>query len=118
FDAGYALKTLAHSHPMIRYWTARLLGDAKQVTAPVRDALGKLAHSEADVEVRTQLASTARRLPATDALPIIRELLLRSEDATDKLQPLLLWWAIESKCALDRDAILGLLRETSLWSAP
>jgi putative heme-binding domain-containing protein len=118
FDPAYALQTLTHPNPMVRYWTLRLLGDAKQVTPPVREALVKLAGAEPEVEVRTQLASTARRLPAADAIPILRELLLRGEDAADKLQPLLLWWAIESKCATDRDAILALLAESPLWSAP
>ena len=69
-------------------------------------------------EVRTQLASTARRLTAADALPIIRELLLRSEDAPDKQQPLLLWWAIESKCGADRAAVLAMLDDKSLWAGP
>src|SRR5256885_592039 len=103
---------------MVRYWAARLLGDAKKLAAVSREPLVKLAQSEREVEVRTQLASTARRGPAADALPILRELLLRGEDATDKLQPLLLWWAIESKCAADRDAILALLTESPIWSAP
>ena len=118
FDESYALKTLAHSHPMLRYWTVRLLGDAKHVSVAARDALALLAHSEADVEVRTQLASTARRLPAADALPILRELLLRSEDAVDKHQPLLLWWALESKCGADREAVLTMLGDKPLWAAP
>jgi len=117
FDETCALKTLKHSHPMVRYWTARLLGDAKKLAVPVRDALVQLARSEADVEVRTQLASTARRLSAADALPIVSELLLRNEDAADKHQPLLLWWAIEGKCGGDRDAVLRLAGERPLWSA-
>ncbi len=118
FDEGYALKTLGHSHPMLRYWTARLLGDAKHVGTAARDAFVQLARSEADVEVRTQLASTARRLPAGDAVPIIRELLVRSEDATDRHQALLLWWALESKCDADREAVMAMLGDESLWAAP
>ncbi|MEO6742710.1 MAG: c-type cytochrome, partial [Chthoniobacteraceae bacterium] len=58
------------------------------------------------------------RLIASDALPLIRELLLRSEDAGDKYQPLLIWWALESKCKLDREAVLALLGEKALWALP
>ena len=125
FDENYALKTLKHLHPMVRYWTVRLLGDAKRMTAPTREALVLLANTEADVEVRTQLASTARRLPAADALPIIHELLRRSEDARDKYQPLLVWWALESKCGADREAVLKMLAwrgaapdDHGLWASP
>ncbi len=134
FDETYALKTLKHSHPMVRYWTVRLLGDKWPAQVPGHEkavkyertswnfqackALVDLARTETDVEVRTQLASTARRLLASDALPIIRELLLRSEDAPDKHQPLLLWWAIESKCGADRAAVLAMLDDKSLWAAP
>ncbi|MEO6789159.1 MAG: dehydrogenase, partial [Chthoniobacteraceae bacterium] len=134
FDETYALTTLKHSHPMVRYWTVRLLGDMWPAHVPGQEkavkyertkasldackALSELARTEPDVEVRTQLASTARRLPAADALPIIRELLLRSEDASDKYQPLLLWWAIESKCGADREAVLAMLGDKALWASP
>ncbi len=134
FDETYALTTLKHSHPMVRYWTVRLLGDQWPAQVPGQEkptkyertawsvaagkALAELARTEPDVEVRTQLASTAKRLPTSDALPVIRELLLRSEDAGDKYQPLLIWWALESKCRFDREAVLALLGEKALWASP
>ncbi len=152
FNNDYALTTLKHSHPMVRYWTVRLLGDRspwaygwnrslpkpvrpklspellkwmeteriKDVEAeqPVLKALVELARTETDVEVRTQFASTAKRLIARDALPIIRDLLLRSEDAGDKYQPLLIWWALESKCKSDRESVLALLADKALWASP
>ncbi len=143
FDETYALTTLRHSHPMVRYWTVRLLGDrcpihlgrpvteseieraveslrrrVDQMNGKTPGELAALASTEPDVEVRTQLASTARRLPAASALPILRELLLHSEDASDKHQPLLIWWALESKCKFDRDAVLALLGDKALWVSP
>src|SRR5262249_45354238 len=60
----------------------------------------------------------ARRLPARDALPIISNLLARDEDASDIHIPLLLWWAIESKCGSDPDAVLGLFADKGLWERP
>jgi putative heme-binding domain-containing protein len=33
-------------------------------------------------------------------------------------QPLLLWWAIESKCENDRDQVLALFEDTAVWKLP
>ncbi len=147
FDENYALTTLKHSHPMVRYWTVRLLGDRwparldgsalalnRETEALKRKltegnfetekALASLAQTETDAEVRTQLASTARRLRVTDGLPIIRDLLKWNEDASDKYQPLLLWWALESKCGKEREAVLDTLAQNpalashGLWDSP
>src|SRR5262249_55826813 len=69
-------------------------------------------------EVRSQMASSAKRLPAADALPVVRELVLHDEDVNDKFIPLLLWWAMESKASSDRSLLLDKLHETRLWAAP
>jgi len=118
FDDAFALQTLKHPNEMVRYWTIRLLGDRKRVTSAQQTALLATAKTEPVAEVRAQLASSVTRLPGKDALPITRELLLRSEDVTDKHVPLLLWWAVESKCATDRDAILRMLEDSTFWHAP
>ena len=118
FDDAFALQTLSHPSEMVRYWTIRLLGDRKRVTPAQQTALLALAKTEPVAEVRAQLASSVTRLPGKDALPITHELLLRSEDVTDKHVPLLLWWAVESKCATDRDAILRMLEDSTFWHAP
>jgi putative heme-binding domain-containing protein len=51
-------------------------------------------------------------------LPIIRELLQRSQDVDDPQIPLLLWWAIEDKSISDRGEVAGLLASASAWQAP
>jgi len=51
--------------------------------------------------VVAQLACTAKRLPGDEALPVIERLLLRG--ANDAVIPWLVWWAVESKAASDRD---------------
>jgi len=78
----------------------------------------QLATTEPDLHVRLQLAASARRLPAAQCLPILRELLLHDEDAKDPRIPLMTWWAIEAKCATDRDAVLALFAESPLWDHP
>jgi putative heme-binding domain-containing protein len=118
FDEALALRTLAHPDPSVRLWTVRLLGDEKKVTPEVARRLESMAHSEPHVEARVQLACTAKRLPAADALPIVRGLLERGEDVADIYQPLLLWWAIESKCEADRGRVLKLFEEPAVWKLP
>src|SRR5262249_21606659 len=74
FDAGLAVETLSHRDPHVRLWTVRLLGDDNKVSSALAKQLAEMARTEPHVEVRSQLASTAKRLPATDALPIVRSL--------------------------------------------
>ncbi|NNE00602.1 MAG: c-type cytochrome, partial [Pirellulaceae bacterium] len=104
---------LQHDDPDIRRWTVRLLGDRREG----HPELASLAASESNVQVRSQLASAAKRVPTAEALPIIRELLLRSEDLADPHMPLMNWWALEAHAA-DRSAIKQLFADAELWKAP
>ena len=79
-DEATALAALDHADPYTRLWTARLLCDASHVSPTVAKALARRAAIEPNVEVRSQLACSAKRLPARDALPIVTPLLARSED--------------------------------------
>ncbi len=118
FDDALASETLTHANPFVRYWTIRLLGDSRRLSPNLQPRLMEMARSEANVEVRTQLAASCKRWPAATALPIVRELCLRAEDAADKHQPLLLWWAIENKATSDRAAVLNLFKEPTFWNMP
>jgi putative membrane-bound dehydrogenase-like protein len=115
FNEAAALKLLEHRDPFVRLWTARLLGDANQVAPALAAKLVETAEREANVEVRAQLACTAKRLPVKDDLAIVRALLNHDEDAADPRLPLLLWWAIEARADADRDSVLALFRESPLW---
>ena len=75
FTADAVLRALGSRHPDVRRWAVRLVGDARRASPDVARALEDLAAGEADREVRSQLASTAKRLPAPHALPIVRRLL-------------------------------------------
>ena len=115
-----AREMLAHEDQFVRAWTVRLLCDHYQVAPKITKALADLAGDEAYIEVRKQLASSARRLPAKDALPIIRNLLKYDDDASDIHQPLLLWWALEAKATGEgRDLILDIvLSGDDVWQRP
>jgi putative membrane-bound dehydrogenase-like protein len=93
---------LSHRDPRLRRWAVQFLGDEPRLSRSIHAQLVQMASEEPDVSVRTLLACTARRLPADQALPILRRLLLRDEDAADPYQPLLLWWGIEQHCLKTR----------------
>src|SRR5262249_49941462 len=77
--------------------------------------LVRRAAIEPDVEVRSQLACSARRLPTQVALPIVRALLSRDHDAGDIHLPLLLWWAIEAKVTTDPESGLAMFGDREVW---
>jgi putative membrane-bound dehydrogenase-like protein len=118
WDDALAMRAFEHPDAAVRRWSVRLMGDRKELSHLVAHRLAQLAAAEPDVEVRSQLASTARRLPAGQALPIVGALLGRLEDDTDPHVPLLLWWAIESKAALEREEVLGWLAPPRVWDLP
>jgi putative heme-binding domain-containing protein len=96
----------------------RLLADENQVSPALATAITQLARRESNLEVRNQLACSARRLPAAEGLAIVRQLLTHDEDAADNRMPLHLWWAIEAKAGSDRPDVLGLFEDSSLWQRP
>lgn len=99
-----------HSSPYIRRWVVRLLGDRRQGLSSLID----MAEKETDVQVRSQLAATAKRIPATTALPLIGKLLLHQEDVTDPHIPLMIWWALEAH-ADEFEAVMHFLSQADLW---
>jgi len=117
-DEPLALAALAHRDPHVRLWTVRLLADPGDVSPTIAARLVDLAAAEADIEVRVQLAASARRLPADECLKIVAALCRHSADLADPFQPLLLWWAIEAHAAADPDAVLGMLADAALWREP
>ena len=118
FDDAIAKQLLGHRSVPVRFWTVRLLGDARKVSGTIASQLTELARAEPSPVVRSQLACTAKRLPAAEALPVVWQLLLRDEDLKDPHIPLLLWWAIESKAASDRAAVLDVLTAPEAWKTP
>jgi mono/diheme cytochrome c family protein len=108
---------LKHPSAHVRRWAVRLLGDGGSVSSTTAAELRTLAANEPDVEVRSQLASTAKRLPAAHALAIVRPLLARDEDAADKHLPLLLWWAVESKADTGQRELLAMIEDPAVWQS-
>lgn len=118
FTTNFIASGAKRRDPQIWLWIIRLLGDENQLPADVASTFQQLALTETNLELRAQLACTARRLPAKDALAVIASLSHRAEDADDPRLPLLCWWAIESKCESDRDAVLKLFEDSPFWNLP
>jgi putative membrane-bound dehydrogenase-like protein len=117
-DDGFALEMLSHSNENVRAWTARLLGDRKSVTEAQAKRLAEMAATDSSPTVRSQLACTAKRLPAKDGLPIVAGLMHREEDVEDPFIPMLIWWAIEDKAVSDIEPVLSLFESEEDWTAP
>lgn len=109
---------LNHEDPFVRLWTARLICDDHEVAFSLAEQMAELAAREHNIEVRAQLACSARRLPAKHCFPIVEQLLVRSEDVADKYQPLLLWWAIEQHFDDGREHVLALMSKAGIWDEP
>lgn len=137
-SSASAAPFLAHADPQVRLWATRFIGDpfpgaldsGAQIPGSAgpedlgerarRDApkLLALAASEPSIEVRVQLAATAKRLPVEQALPLIKALAQRDEDAADKRQPLMIWWALEAQATADREAVVRLFADPAVWDRP
>lgn len=100
---------LANQNSHVRRWVVRLLGDRHEG----HPGLVEMANDE-DIQVRSQLASTAQRLSATDAIPIIQALLNRDEDVDDPHMPLMIWWALEAQ-ADHWPELKAILADSSVW---
>ena len=117
FDEAFGVKCLGHRSPHVRRWAVRLLGDEVRLSAETCRKLAELAAAEPDVSVRSQLASTAKRLPADAALPIIRAIVVRDLDRNDPHVPLLLWWAVEKHCVAARGPVTDFFASAKAWKA-
>jgi len=117
FDETLADKLLNSPHAPVRAWTVRLLGDRRQISGEMAHRLDKFAEHDPSVLVRQQLAATAARLPASQAMPIINANINRDVDFDDPYIPLLWWWAIERRSVSDRDEVMRRFIRPSLWKS-
>ncbi|HEX8912398.1 MAG TPA: PVC-type heme-binding CxxCH protein, partial [Humisphaera sp.] len=109
---------LGHPLPTVREWAVRLAGDTKGATVSeaVEKRLHEMAAGETDLRVRSQLASTARRLEPVQGAELVQRMIEadRASDAADPHIPLLMWWAVEATLGPDKagDTVLN----TNAWA--
>jgi putative membrane-bound dehydrogenase-like protein len=117
-DDPIAAELLDHPSADIRRWTVRFIGDQEKPAPELARRLAELAAREPSVHVRSQLASTAKRLPGEQALPLIERLLAHDEDHDDPFVPLLVWWAVEHHADSARENLLDLLTRQQVSARP
>lgn len=113
-----AIEWLGHQDQHVRRWVTRLIGDRRAAGPNLADTLSELAGREPQAQVRSQLAASAKRLPPEVAIPIVRNLLGRSDDMTDLHLPLMDWWAIEAHAEDGRELILRMAGDAATWKLP
>lgn len=116
-EAGDRLPSLLESHhpEQVRAWTVRLLGEQPdQLGDELVGQLLELAASDRSALVRRHLASLLQRLPSSRAWPLVEALARRAEDATDDVNPLILWYGLEPLVVEDPGRGLALAKETAI----
>lgn len=113
-----AIALLEHPSEQVRKWSIRLACDDHEVTPNYAERLAKLASQETSPEVRSQMASSAARLPAVAGLPILKQLAARSDDTADPQLPLLIWWGVEKHVDTSRGEVLAMFSDREFWLHP
>ncbi|MCB1232841.1 MAG: c-type cytochrome [Verrucomicrobiae bacterium] len=113
-----AIEWLGHQDEHVRRGVIRLIGDHRKAGPELADSLSELAAKEPQVQVRSQLAASAKRLPPEVAIPIVRNLLGRSEDAEDLHLPLMDWWALEAHAEDGREMVVRMVADPATWKLP
>ncbi|MEM7599919.1 MAG: dehydrogenase, partial [Verrucomicrobiota bacterium] len=115
-NSSAAAEGLESESPHVRRLTVRTIGDEKQVSETVGSKLIALAEKEPNVDVRSQLAATAKRLPPDTAIPLLRQLLGHDSDLSDPHLPLMIWWAFEAHA--DAPQVAALSIDPLMWERP
>jgi putative heme-binding domain-containing protein len=106
---------LKHPVDSIRSWTVRFVGDARKASPEIEHNFVSLAKRDSSPLVVTQLACTAKRLPAADGLPILAAIASRDEWASDPYIPLLCWWGVEAHALNDTQQTFDLFASPAAW---
>ncbi len=117
FNEPLAMQLLESPHPAVRAWTVRLLGDGKTLSDDMAHRLDDFAEQEPDLTVRQQLACSAARFPARQAMPMINANINRDIDTDDPYLPLLWWWAVERHSVSGREEVMKRFVRPSLWNS-
>ncbi len=110
-----AVKWLGHNDADVQRWVVRLVGDRREASADLSTALVDLAEKSTDLQVRSQLAASAKRLPAATGVPIVQALVKRESDNEDIHLPLMYWWAVEGQAESGRAEIKNWLADAETW---
>jgi hypothetical protein len=113
-DESKLLALLDDPGERVRVWSVRLLVDQKKASKEAVKKLTTLAKKEKSAMVRLALASALQRLEHKDRWAIAEALSARSEDASDPMLPLMIWYGIEPAVPGDPERSAGLLGKSKI----
>ncbi|HUR45231.1 MAG TPA: PVC-type heme-binding CxxCH protein, partial [Candidatus Saccharimonadales bacterium] len=131
-------KALQHSYAPLRLWAVRLLGDEYGLhrglgvgshgrttdgvlPLALHESLAAQARVEIDREVLAQMASTARRLSASQAMSIVEAVMSHDGLVDDPFIPQMCWWVFEAHISPARngeDPVMGFFQQPGRWKLP
>ncbi len=100
-DREWLQRQLHHANEHVRSWAIRLLCDVGPPPNDVIEDFAGLAAEDPSGLVRVHLASMMQRLPLERRYSIARPLASHQGDATDRVQPLMIWYGIEPALLTD-----------------
>ena len=127
YDQTVPVELTDHPDHVVRSWAIRFLGDRETAdTKTNRPAISpqweqrllELASSSSSLRVISQLACTAKRLPAEISIPIVDRITQRPEFMGDHYIPLLVWWAIEEHAIDAQSLLLETIATADAWQNP
>lgn len=111
--------------PYVRRWTVKIMGETGWERKETKSDLAKLAQTEKHPEVRAQILASAKKFPASVALPLLwsgdDSSPNKNADESSALHdpsghlPLLAWWALESKAETEREAVFTFLKSDTAF---
>lgn len=114
-----ATALLDHADPYVRRWTVKMIGERGSQWPQAVAKLQEAATGEKHLEVRTQMAASAKRINGQFSIPVMKALALAAKESpVDSRLGLMLWWALENKAETHRDRVVGLFEDKALWNAP
>ena len=102
------VELLHHEDEHLRGWAIHRLVDDRNVPDEVLDAFADMARRDSSAFVQLQLASALQRIAPDRRWPVLEELHLRAEAATDAHLPMMIWYATEPAVPLDMSRALDL----------
>jgi putative membrane-bound dehydrogenase-like protein len=105
---------LNHESEYVRSWAVYLLVEGKNPSDSTLRLFAKMAREDRSPLVRLYLASALQRTPPAKKWDVLAGLSAHAEDAADRNQPLMVWYAAEPVVALDMPRALTLAEASKL----
>ncbi len=112
------IELLQHSQADVRRAAAQLAGENRKASRGIADYLEDRANLDTDLQVLSQIASTALRVDGGAALPTIWKLAQRKDIAADPHLPLLVWWGVEQHVSTSRESVMAVFNTAHAWQYP